>query len=98
MKAVSPVIPGHEACEVKIAEGQPEYETLPALLVGGDGARGFYVGSLRDSHTVISRFELSDEEVETLNRTKTLYLYVRNFGGPLQPVLVTTEEPEVQST
>jgi hypothetical protein len=94
MKAVSPVIPGHEANEIKIAESQEQYETLPALLIGGPPDARRYVPSLRDSDTILARFELSEEEVARLVETRTLYYYQNNFGRPMQPVIITTEPPE----
>jgi hypothetical protein len=93
MKAISPVIPGHEQLEIRIAENQPQYETLPALLVGGPEGDRRYVESLDEADYIISCFELSDEEITRLAQTRKLYLYQYNFGRLMQPVLITTDEP-----
>lgn len=93
MKAVSPVIPGHEAHEVKIAESQEQYETLPALLVcGPEGAR-VYVDSLDQADYIIARVELSEEEVAQVVETRTLLYYQYNFGRLIQPFQLARDEP-----
>jgi hypothetical protein len=96
MKAVSPVLPDQpdsQALEVKVAESQDEYQTLPALLVGRYDRRLVYVDSLERADYVIARFELSDEEIARINETRCLYYYQHNFGRPLQPLLIETESP-----
>lgn len=58
---------------VDIAKDQPEYNTLPALVLGDRNG------------TVISCWELTDEEIEELKKTKRIYLSLWTFGQPLQP-------------
>ena len=36
-----------------------------------------------------------DEELKTLQETRSIYLHVWTFGGRTQPVLLTVEKPEV---
>lgn len=40
---------------------------------------------------IISCFELSDEDIETLKKTKVLWLWV--FGQGMPPVAITSEKP-----
>ena len=97
MKPVSPVLPDQPesaAHEVKIAEEQPQYETLPALLVGRGPHNDLrYVSQLTQSEYIISRWQLTDEEIERLCETKELYFYQWNFGRAMQPVVLDTERP-----
>lgn len=82
MKPISPVIPGLEEYEIKIAENQPEYETLSALPID-DGQR------------IISRWRLTLRERLTLLLNGDLYLHTWTFGSPLQPVYLEVTEPEL---
>ena len=52
---------------------QPEYKPLPALALP-DG-------------TIITCWQLTDEEVEEVVKTKQLYLKQLTFNQPLQPIL-----------
>jgi hypothetical protein len=82
MKPVSPVLldqPDAQPYEVKVAEHQPEYGTLPALLVAGEAQHARYVDSLRESDYTISRWELTDEEVEKIVKSRCLYFYQWNY-------------------
>lgn len=64
---------------VVFGKDQPEYRPLPALV-------------LQDSfRSVITCWELTDEEIEELTRTKRLYLKQLTFGNPLQPLLPTVD-------
>lgn len=66
---------------VIFAKDQPEYNPLPAF---------------RDEKgDVVTCWELSDEEIERLIQTKTIYQAVKTFNNPLQPVFITTEIQEV---
>lgn len=78
MNPKSPVIPNHERPEVKVAEHQEEYRTLPVLY-------------LQNNMIALSRWELTDEELEQINENKFLYLYMTTFGKPLTPILLSTE-------
>ncbi len=84
MKPVSPVMIGYEnnPLEKRIAETQEQYQTLPALPINSDLPG-----------TILTRWELSDEELEILKETKSIYLYVATFHQPLQPVYMQVEPP-----
>ena len=58
---------------VVFGEGQLEYQPLPALRMP-DGE-------------VITCWELSDEELEEIKRTKVIYLKQYTVNGPLQPIM-----------
>lgn len=83
MKPVSPVIIGEERHEIKIAEHQDEYQTLPALI----SSEGY----------VLSRWELSDAEMEMLTKTKSIYVKIMTFGQPLQPLMLQVENPMIEA-
>lgn len=59
---------------VVFAENQPEYTPLPALRLP-DGQ-------------VITCWEISDEELVEIKRTKRIYLSQLTFNMPLQPVMI----------
>lgn len=79
MKPVSPVIPGSNLSEIRIAEHQAQYETLPAIEC--EGREG----------VMLSRWELTDEEIERIKETRSIYLYVWTFNRPMQPVLLEVD-------
>lgn len=54
-------------------KGQPEYQELPALLLP-DGE-------------VISCWELSEEEIADVIKSKCIYIKQLTFNGQLQPIL-----------
>ncbi len=62
-----------------IAEHQPEYIPIPAH-VSRDGTATFC-------------WELSDEELEILLKTKKLWHQVLTFNSPLQPQMLMVEKP-----
>lgn len=81
MKPVSPVIPGVEPeTETVYAKDQPEYLPLPTLRTD-DGA-------------VLSRWELTDEEIQRIIETRSIYLTLLTFNQPLQPIMLGVEPPE----
>jgi hypothetical protein len=55
--------------------GQPQYQPLPALFV--EDAEG----------TVITCWGISDEELETIVKTRRIYFKQLTFNHPLQPIL-----------
>lgn len=61
------------------AEDQPEYLPLPAHK--------------KEDGTVISCWELSDNELEQLIKTKKIYIGVLTFNQPLQPILPIVRSP-----
>lgn len=65
-------------------ENQPEYLPLPAERRGNPRAG-----------EVLTCWELSDEEKERIAKTGRIYLSMLTFGGPLQPVLLSVEKPDI---
>jgi len=61
-------------CDIEIGKDQPEYNILHAMVV--PNAEG----------EVIMCFELTDEEVEQICRTKRIYYKRLTFGKPFQPM------------
>lgn len=82
MKAVSPVIPGENHKEIRIAEHQTQYETLPAIPVN-------------DNNQMVCRFELTESEIEKIKKTKSIFVILCTFGNKVQPIFITTEKPEI---
>lgn len=82
MIPASPVIPGLEEAEYKIAENQPEYNPLPALFRGHQGI-------------VLTRWVMSEEERAIFLEKGEIFLQVLTFGNPLQPVSLSVESPAV---
>lgn len=82
MKPVSPVIPGID--EIKIAEHQEEYETLPAIVTS-DGY-------------VISRWRLSWRERLVVLFEGNIYLSCLTFGRPVQPVILEVDSPKFDTS
>lgn len=80
MKPVTPVIPSADLKEIMVAEHQKEYGTLPAVNCG-DGV-------------LLTRWKLSEEEIETIRKTGDIYLYIWTHGNPVQPVMLQVETPE----
>ena len=58
------------------AKDQPQYTPLPALK----NAEG----------DVIMCFELSDEEIKEIVETKKIWLGMKTFNNPLQPIFLST--------
>ena len=79
MKAASPVVPGRELPEIKLAEHQEQYETLPIVELG--------------EGVVLSRFELNDDEIKFVREHGYLYLYTWTFGRSFQPVRIEAQHP-----
>ncbi len=65
------------------AENQPEYIPLPVHAKGNEHGE------------VVSCWELSDEEVGIIAKTKRLWLSIWTFRSPLQPILPTVNKREV---
>jgi len=58
---------------LRIAEDQDEYMTLPAYMNPHEGS-------------ITSCFELDDDEIEEIVKSKKLFIKVLNFGQPMQPI------------
>lgn len=67
-----------EGQNVVYAESQPEYLPLPAMQLQDEGG------------TVITCWELSDEELAEVVKNKKVYLSIMTFKQPLQPVSLQT--------
>ena len=63
---------------------QPEYEPLPAEIVENSK-----VGQINTC------WELSPDELETVTKTRKIYVSLLTFGQPLQPIMVGVEKPDV---
>lgn len=66
---------------VKIAENQPEYETLPAYIEEAP------------TGTIVTCFELDQEEIEEIKRTGKIWHQQIAFHQPMQPILLSTQCP-----
>lgn len=66
---------------VTFAKDQEEYNELPAYR-SKDGE-------------VVTCFQLTPEEIAKVSETGLLWLSVLTFNRPLQPLLLTTEKPEL---
>lgn len=80
MKPVSPVIPVANHPEVIYAKEQPEYEPLPTVK--------------RPDGTILTRWEMSEDEKRQVAEQGFIYLMVMTFNQPLQPVLISADVPE----
>lgn len=58
-----------------IGKEQPQYLQLPAMRLPGDDGE------------VIVCFELSEEELETIQRTKKIYVKQLTFNTPYRPIM-----------
>lgn len=76
-----------EGVNVRIAEDQPEYQTLPARI----GPVPLMEG--HDAMGATFCFELTPEELAEVNRTGRIWHTVVTFGQPLQPQSMTVEKP-----
>jgi hypothetical protein len=69
---------------VVIAKDQPQYEPLPAHVYPAD-----------PEGRITCCWELSEEELAEVTRTKRIWHTVLTFGGPLQPQLLQVDKPEM---
>lgn len=67
---------------VVFAKDQPEYMPLPAMKIPND-----------PQGLIITKWQLSPEELERIKETGTIHLSVATFNQPLQPVLLTVDLP-----
>ena len=84
MKPISPIIPGLEEYEIKIAENQDEYETLVALPVNGPP---------NDPEYIVTRWKMTWRERFLAFIHGDIYLSVWTFGRPLQPLMMDAGLP-----
>lgn len=107
MKPVSPVLqdPAADAVkahEIVLGENQPQYVPLPALCqsvtVKDDVMSGPFVSDIRQANYVITRWELSDEDIARIVETKSIYLSTwKSVGEFFNPMALSTEAP-IQAT
>jgi len=67
---------------VVFAKDQPEYMPLPAMKIPND-----------PQGLIITKWQLSPEELERIKETGTIHLSMLTFNQPLQPVLLTVDLP-----
>ena len=67
---------------VRIAENQEEYETLPAFISATD-----------PYGKIVTCFELSEDEIEEVVKTGKLWHTQLGFQKPMQPILMTVKNP-----
>ena len=79
MKPASPVLAG--CPEIVIAEDQPPYEPLSAVIV--------------DPATILTRWKLTWWERIVVLFRGNVYLYVMTFSKPLQPLAMQAAKPEM---
>jgi hypothetical protein len=73
-----PVFDGLEEKEVVFAKNQPQYLPLRALV--SDGLQGM----------VVTRWTLTEDQRAAIARGDDLFLVLRTFGNPLQPIQLAT--------
>jgi len=69
---------------VVIAKDQPQYNPMPAHRYPDD-----------PEGRVTCCWELTDEEIAEVARTKRIWHTILTFGGPLQPQLLQVEKPQI---
>lgn len=82
---MSPVLlkqPTNPDDEIIIAEHQDEYQNLPAVIT-------------HHGNVILSRWQLTDEELAEVIKTKSVFVYVVTFGLMLQPLLLSVHEDEI---
>jgi hypothetical protein len=80
MKPVSPVIPGEKLDEVKVADHQPEYQTLPVVF-------------LNNGNTILSRWAMDEAERKVVSVTGELFICLMTFGKPAPDCLFQVNPP-----
>jgi hypothetical protein len=70
-----------KGANIVIAAAQEEYEPLEGFRHGDPEGR------------LSLCFRLSDAELEEIARSRTLWIQVLTFGGPMQPIGLSTQLP-----
>lgn len=101
MQPVTPVLPDSkisQANEINIGADQPEYATLPALVFDTHTnpgemmpVRDFFAGDV-----VLVRYELDDDDIAELIKTRSLYIAQRHSGTKMHPLLPMVNDPLVR--
>lgn len=85
-----------------LAEDQPEYETLPVhverkefdrQVVTEDPSNPIQYEKYIIPWSMTACFELTDEEVEEIVRTRRIYHRQLIMGNAYQPILMSTQNP-----
>ncbi len=71
------------AVNLRIAENQEEYQTLPVYVKKGPAVE------------MIVKIEVSDEEADKIKRTGTIWASILTFGKSVLPFYLTADELEV---
>lgn len=71
-----------EEVNIRIAEHQPEYETLPAYFNKEEGSMTF-------------KFELTEDERNRLYATGELYFKILTRGQPMQPIALSSNKEDL---
>lgn len=84
-----------EGINTVIGQSQDCYLPLPALIKDHtvEDEEGDPV--VIENGNVISCWELTDEEVAQIVKTKKVWLSTLTFGGPFQPVCLTVNKDDV---
>lgn len=69
---------------VKIAEDQEEYQTVPAFWNGKEGS-------------IVYCFELTDAEIEQIKDQKRIFFKQITFGQPMQPIQSSVFQRELMN-
>lgn len=81
MEPVTPVLPHSQPLELRVAEHQPEFLTLPSFCT---------------TYTNISRWRLTDEERAYIAAGGDLFLAQITGGGGVQPIMpMAMDEGEI---
>lgn len=67
---------------VRIAENQPQYETLPAHFNKKEGSMTFC-------------FQLNKEEIDEIQRTGCIWFKQLTFGKPMNPIAMAVTKDEL---
>ena len=73
-----------EGADIVFGKNQLEYMPLPAKQV--------------DDKTIMTCWELTDEDILLINSSKKIWLGIMTFGKPLQPVLLTASRTDIDET
>lgn len=68
-----------EGCNLEIGKGQSEYNVIHAIGIPGPEGE------------IVACYELDDEEIAELVKTKRIYYHRLTFGQPFQPMRLTTD-------
>lgn len=71
-----------EGANVVIAANQPPYYPLPVRFIGGDMG------------LAVSCWELTDEDLEMITRTKRIWASHLTFNHPFQPLGLSSDKPQ----